>query len=336
MARDYEQASDSFWRAAEAALAVEYNDAVLATKEHPDCESDERWEATVRRARGSEGWKAGDELEAWFFTAYSTSKEDAIAKLERKVQDHALRRSFRSMLDALPYEERERKEREARLLLEVNHTVVLGSKGQTVDDIADGIKQREYFDNVRGLAKEIADDVKSGAITTDEGVWERIHEIEVIYTSEALDTLRYSDNDQAYWDQMGGEPPSWCALASCALQEDVREHLDFDPSNVHEVDCVRCGTVVSTEDESEETECPKCGLDLDVEEREGFDTEADEKKEQVCADCLKNEVRERDTTKAIEKKTVFDCDECGKTFITPDEEPEEGAEDKDMVAPKRT
>lgn len=329
MSRDYEQASDSFWRAAEAALAVEYNDAVLATKEHPDRESDERWEATVRRARGTEGWKAGDELEAWFFTAYSTSKEDAIAKLERKVQDHALRRSFRSMLDALPYEERERKEREARLLLEVNHTVVLGSKGQTVDDIADGIKRREYFDNVRSLAKEITDDVKSGAITSDEGVWERIHEIEVVYNAEALDTLRYSQNDQAYWDQMGGEPPSWSALAACALQEDVREHLDFDPGNIHEVDCLRCGTVVSTEDESDETDCPKCGLSLDTEERGGFEITAESAGQiaHVCADCLKDEVRELDTTHALPAKAVFVCGECGETFITPDEDSDEKNEE---------
>lgn len=233
------------------------------------------------------------------------------------------------MLDALPYEERERKEREARLLLEVNHTVVLGSKGQTVDDIADWIKRREYFDNVRSLAKEITDDVKSGAITSDEGVWERIHEIEVVYNAEALDTLRYSQNDQAYWDQMGGEPPSWSALAAYALQEDVREHLDFDPGNIHEVDCLRCGTVVSTEDESDETDCPKCGLSLDTEERGGFEITAESAGQiaHVCADCLKDEVRELDTTHALPAKAVFVCGECGETFITPDEDSDEKNEE---------
>jgi predicted RNA-binding Zn-ribbon protein involved in translation (DUF1610 family) len=144
----------------------------------------------------------------------------------------------------------------------------------------------------------------------------------VIYTTGALDTLRYSDNDQAYWDQMGGDPPSWSDLAACALQADVQKQLGFEPSNIHEVDCPRCGTVVSTENERDETDCPKCGLDLSTEEREGFDAEGSETKRQVCADCLTNEERECDTTKAIEKTTVFDCDACGETFITPDEDSE--------------
>jgi DNA-directed RNA polymerase subunit RPC12/RpoP len=260
----------------------------------------------------------------WYFTAYSDTKPSAITALTRVAQDHAMRRGFRTLLQALPFEAREAKEREARLLLEVNHTVVLASKGTSVEEIADDIKRREYSERIRAEVKEIEDAVKDGDITDQDGVYTRIHEIEVIYISKALDVLRYSKNDEAYWEQMGGETPGWESLATCALQEDVTQALSFDPENIHEVDCPRCGTVVSTEDESDETDCPKCALDLSTEERNGFEIRAEsaDQNAHVCLDCLKDEVRELDTTHPLPAKAVFECGECGETFITPEEDNE--------------
>lgn len=311
MARNYEQADHQFWQVAEAALRVRYDEAVLETKEEAGRE--EPFSATVRRERGTQGWRAGDEYEVWYLEVRGATREAAIEALQEKCREHLLRAGFATMLQALPYEEAQRIERYATLLLEARHAVVVTSKGTSVEDLANNIKQRWYADLVRDHVEEIKDAIKDGEITTSEEVYDRIREMEVVYTGQAQDILRYSSNDDAYEEETGEKVPDWSTLAAYALQADVTKNLGFEPSDIHEVDCPRCGTVVSTEDESDETDCPKCGIDLSTEVREGFHM-PDPPCPSICEDCAEKNDNIKDVR--VAPNTEFDCVECDGHFLT--------------------
>lgn len=317
MARDYELADHTFWSVAEAALRVRYDEAVLEVKDEPG--RDEPISATVSRARGSKDWRSGDEHEVWFLNVRAADQETAIQNLKEKCREHLLRAGFATMLQALPQEEAARLERYATLFLEARHSVVVSSKGTTVEEIANDIKARGYSDLVEDHVKDIKDAIRDGEITTSEEMYDRIREMEVTYTARAQDVLRFSQNDTAYWDEMGGEAPNWEVVASYALQADVLKDLGFDPGQIHEVNCPRCGTVVSTEDESDETDCPKCGIDLDTEVREGFETSNAEGEDtgRICSECLDEKAKEQIVnTTPVYPDTEFECAGCETCFLT--------------------
>lgn len=304
MARDYEQMSDSrFWEIAEHRLGVKYDGVTLKTKETKDDE--DPWEAGI--------YREGEERPV--VKASAGNEEDAKEKLFKDLREERVRDAFKGLLDVLDYKERAAVERYAVLLLEVNHSVFTGSKGRGVDDIANDIIWREYRERVQREVREIKDLIRDGDIKSDDDLYEHLSEIGVTWNSEALDILKHSDNDEAYWDQMGGKPPGWAALATYALQQDVQDDLGFNPSDICQVDCARCGEVTATEDDP--TDCPKCGLDLTTSENDGFHVQPKDETEQkdVCENCLDTDVDQNPAP--IEPGEEFDCYRCDNHCIAP-------------------
>lgn len=318
MARDHELAPYDFWPLAESALGVGYDDVVLTIKE--DTRYEEAWGATVqhgenveRRSNSSRDYDI-KELEA-----RGPDREAALKNLIEALTRHVVKRGWASMMDVLPNDIRRQCFQFAQFLLETQHTVVLGSKGSTVEEIANNIQSRKYHDRVQNHVKEIVGMVRDGDLSNEEDLTRHIDEIEVIYTSDAQNVLRHSDNDEAYYEMMGGEAPGWSALAACALQTDVREALPFKPHHIHDVDCPRCGEVVSTEDPRDEDTCPKCGIDLDTEVREGY-VLPEPPNPSICVKCVEKieDEEQRKGCKSILHggNVEFDCVECKDHFLT--------------------
>lgn len=101
----------------------------------------------------------------------------------------------------------------------------------------------EYWQDVRGTAQGIVDELTPGEdgsepnVTDREGLDTLIHETidgsqRVIYTGLAQECLRFSSNDGAYFDEFGPEGAcdssgiNWSALAFCAFRQDVIEALE--------------------------------------------------------------------------------------------------------------
>jgi hypothetical protein len=157
--------------------------------------------------------------------------------------------------------------------------------------------------------------VLDGDIKDSEGVDEALQQIEVIYTADALNTIRISDNDQEYWEQMGGEAPDWSTVAAFAKQADVREALDFDPENIEKHECARCGDVVTIEEDA--AECPKCGLSFDVTVSEGAEICVEGASEDTCNSCLEEHPEVKDSAITRLADYEFTCYYCNGDFITP-------------------
>lgn len=299
--RDYTDKRDStFWKASETYVGCSYGDATYAEGPHGDAG---RFFAKVSY-KDNVCVKYGDTL------------EEAQDALSTYVIAEQLSAAFKAFLSALPDSHATALLSACRSVLETQYAVFTARLGSTADDVANALKSSEYHERVRGEVDEIKDLIARGDITRDDDVYERIREIEVIYTGDALDILRASSNDQAYWEEMGGEAPSWSMLACFALQADVRDALGFDPSDIEEHVCARCGDVVTTEEGAEE--CPKCGLNFDVTEKEGieqpdpnsaveFDTRL------VCEECTAGTELKGD---AIPHDTEFTCSLCEREFIT--------------------
>ena len=322
MARDYELAPSQFWALAEAALGVRYDEAKLQLTElSPDTK--EPWEARVEREQESKGFIARNDHDVWYLEVRGADRDDAIQRLHALCRKQHLRGSISRMLEALPSEETRRIEEYATIILEANHLVVLASRSSSIEEVADGIKRRKYYDRVRSHVEDIQDAVKTGEIKTEDDLSERLNEIEVIYTAEAQDIIRFSSNDEAYWDDFGGEAPSWSTVAACALRADVIKDLGFDQNDVHTVDCVRCGEVTSTDDKEDEEDCPKCGLDLNTEIREGyFDPSPSgalpDEESTICQDCSDEQdgATNRRPPVRIPPEREFDCHVCDGHFFT--------------------
>lgn len=301
MARDYEQMSDSrFWEIAELRLGVKYGEATLKTKETKD--NEDPWEAGI--------YREGEERPV--VKASARDEADAKERLFKDLREERVRDAFKTILDTLDYKARDVVERYAVLLLEVNHSVFTGAKGKGADDIADDIIRREYRERVQREVREIKDLIRDGDIKSDDDLYEHLREIGVTWNSEALDILKHSDNDEAYWDQMGGRNPGWAALATYALQQDVQDDLGFNPSDITQVDCARCGEVTVTEDDP--SDCPKCGMDLTTSENEGVRLPEVDSVVEVCENC---EIEEDPEGTPIPPGTEFDCERCGNHCITP-------------------
>lgn len=96
-------------------------------------------------------------------------------------------------------------------------------------------EQRDYLDDVRGTARGFVDDCTSGNYEGD--IHDALHELidgsqRVIYTWQAKMCVIWSDNDDAYFTEFGGEGASdgdginWSRLAYAAFMADVTEEID--------------------------------------------------------------------------------------------------------------
>lgn len=294
-----------------------------------------RFFAVASRKVRDEGWNAVNEV-----TAYDDTEDAARFELQAALAKLSMKNAAKAMLDALPSEAKQAHKDWAIAILSVDNTVVLGSRDSTPADIASNILQREHYDTVTDIVEDIKTAIEDGDYTDADSLREHITETvgghhDVIYTSCAKDILRYSDNDEAYYEQTGEEQPEWSSLAAPALEADVYERLTregIDVDALHTVECARCGTVPSTEDESDETDCPRCGLSLSVERREGF-TVRDDAAELVserCKDCHDPETWDAGESKPMAPNTEYTCSECGEDLITPPA-PEPVPEPKTLV-----
>lgn len=179
------------------------------------------------------------------------SQTDAVEKLRRKVERAYYREAFSKARRVLPYELTKVLDTLGEEWLKVDNTVILGIGG--AEDVAMGVLQRAYYDDVRSEAEEILEAVRSGEMDEEEAR-DRVREGEVIHTSEAHKVILISNNDEAYWEQMGEDAPNWESVASFAKQEDVMEVV------IREMDAI---LKAREEEEGEEEE--------EEEEEEGTD-----------------------------------------------------------------
>lgn len=332
MARDYEQGDTDFWNVAERALGVGYDQAVLKIQERN--KPRDPWRAEVRVAPGVSRAENPRSRRAQpsYFSKEGDSKEGVIAQLYKHCRAESIRRAAAQFYDALPYKDQESVTEMARLFLEGQHTVILGPAGDDREEVASQVLQKAYHQTVQGHVESIVDSVNDGDLKDEEAVRDQIDCIEVCYTGRAITTLRYAKNDDAYQERNGEEPLAWEAMASAALQADVEENLGFEPSDVHTVDCARCGEVVATTPKDEDEECPKCGLDLTTEVREGVrgPTVSDHADEQggpvaveepddrtVCEDCLDGDTEiNKERAVPVAPNTLFECAACETTCLT--------------------
>lgn len=97
----------------------------------------------------------------------------------------------------------------------------------TLDDAIRTIN-KWYNDEIRSIAEEANEGVKSGEITDlDDWLHETIdgHEF-VIYTHKARLVLVATDHPDAYEDEYGDEQHTVEQAAYAAMMRDVRDHLD--------------------------------------------------------------------------------------------------------------
>lgn len=108
---------------------------------------------------------------------------------------------------------------------------------ETTVEEATRVLRKAYYDDVRGVADALLECIESGELqdAKDADTW--LHETvdghaRVIYTGQAMDCLRYSDHDSAYFDDFGTDgiiedgSINWSGLAYAAFMADIREHLD--------------------------------------------------------------------------------------------------------------
>jgi len=108
----------------------------------------------------------------------------------------------------------------------------------TEEDVsaAVAIIQRDYYQDVKGIADDIRRAVKDGEITDQEGLEERINQdvdgsARVIYTFQSKLGLLVTSNDEAYEEEFGEKPKDIAVQMAYAMIQDVREELgdvDFD------------------------------------------------------------------------------------------------------------
>lgn len=112
----------------------------------------------------------------------------------------------------------------------------------TVDD-AVSIIQRDYYDDVRGIGKDVIRATKDGEITDSEDFQEYLHDSvdgsqRVIYTFQAqLGLLATKNADVGLEDgivELRGDSIPWEQLMYAALERDVIEYLEsegYDPND---------------------------------------------------------------------------------------------------------
>jgi len=116
----------------------------------------------------------------------------------------------------------------------------------TEEDVNDALAvlQRDYYQDVEGLADDLIERIKDGEIPDRDAFGDALHETvdgsgRVIYTAQAQRGLLASSNDDAYFEELGdtlqcdGSVP-YEQLMFYALQRDVVEHMvreGFDPDD---------------------------------------------------------------------------------------------------------
>lgn len=113
----------------------------------------------------------------------------------------------------------------------------------TEKDVEDALRvlRADYYSDVRGMAKDLADRMKAGDI---EDFNDALHEDvdgcqRVIYTQQAQIGLLCSDNEDAYAQEFGEVPVTdgainWAAMMYSALQQDIIEDLDAHGVDVND------------------------------------------------------------------------------------------------------
>lgn len=171
--------------------------------------------------------------------------------------------------------------------------------------------REDYWNDVRGVASDIASQWKSGDFDGDrDAVIEGIEQAcdghsRVIYTSDAILTLLFSDNDEAY-TQISDEIPTqggavnWSALAHFAFLEDVKEmmssegvDLGEDPPNEGDKLCPKCETY-QPGDTFDLKQCASCSEEAGnarCDECETWNI-AEEIRDGKCEDCHETSVPE--------------------------------------------
>lgn len=334
--RDHEEGMDEdFWRNAEKLVGVGYDGAVLGVEEDADPDDEgERFTAWIAPP------EIHDTHRKWKFELRDkgATRRDAIEKLARRVYRELKKHAYAQLRNALPYAEWRRMAEEAELLLSVEHTVVLGSKGDDEEAIAMSLLRRDYWQDVRRRAQDLIGQIKNGEITSSDEFEDRLREIEIIYTSDAHKTLWFSNNDDAYKEEMGEPAETIEAAAAFALQTDVREEVGrrVEVQHLREIDCPRCGTVVVWTDPDEDEECRKCGYPTSVEVSRahqhldgvlqvGGVVTPDPT---LCETCLED-VPESDAGgyQPTPHRDDFTCDLCGADFTQPKADPPASAEE---------
>lgn len=102
----------------------------------------------------------------------------------------------------------------------------------TVDQ-AVGVLNRDYFEDVRGIADDLKRAVKDGEITSEEEFYTYLDEScdghqRVIYTFRARLGLISTDNLEAYESEFGEKPPTVEAQMYAALRADVMARCSYD------------------------------------------------------------------------------------------------------------
>ena len=110
---------------------------------------------------------------------------------------------------------------------------------------AQGVLRADYYQDVRDIAESVIEEWNAGNIDGRDELIEYIDQTvdgcqRVIYTGQAMDALRYSDNDDAVIESLGVEGFDWSSgvpwsqLAYFAVEQDVFEMLDsigLDPND---------------------------------------------------------------------------------------------------------
>lgn len=137
---------------------------------------------------------------------------------------------------------------------------------------ADRRCRSDYYETVRYAAHGIIDDWYNREITDREDLLERISEMcdghrQVIYLGNAIDTLRFSDNDSIGIEELGidgfdfksGIP--WSQLAYWAFEADVKERIESLGLDLNEPKLAckgTCGDEFEPDDLDKEGLCEDC------------------------------------------------------------------------------
>lgn len=134
------------------------------------------------------------------------------------------------------------------------------SSNEALHDRSRDRMERDYWEDVRGVAQDFIQAVKDGEVTDDEDAHTWLHETidehrRVFITALAQECLRFSPNDGKYIEDFGADGAAtdggieWSRLAFCAFEADVHEQLDAEGYPPHDPDEWN-----AEEDEDEETE----------------------------------------------------------------------------------
>ena len=111
-------------------------------------------------------------------------------------------------------------------------------------DDAMRVLRAEYYQGVRGIAQELADRIKDGEITTQDGLKQALQEsidgsYWVIYTHANFQVILCTDHHDEYMEQTGEAPVSdntinWAALAYYAMMRDVQDQMSAEGVEINE------------------------------------------------------------------------------------------------------